>query len=106
LGNTQRSNEEFSNMERVQCIGSEHEKMVHYLNMFNLKLIKLFKMRQTNTDWKNRTYSFSDLMENISEGDFSEVDISNVTNVLENLEMFGMDPNAMSNIISNLLQVE
>jgi hypothetical protein len=63
-------------------------------------------MRQTNTDWKNRTYSFSDLMENISEGDFSEVDISNVTNVLENFEMFGMDPNAMSNIISNLLQVE
>jgi PBP1b-binding outer membrane lipoprotein LpoB len=61
---------------------------------------------KTNTDWENKTYSFSDLMENISEGDFSEVDISNVTNVLENFEMFGMDPNAMSNIISNLLQVE
>jgi hypothetical protein len=59
-------------MERVQCIGSEHEKMMHYVIMFNLKMIKLFKMRQTNTDWENKTYSFSDLMENISEGDVTQ----------------------------------
>jgi len=106
LGNIQRSNEEFSNMERVQFIGSEHDKMQHKVIMLNMKLIKNFKMMQTNTDWENRTCRFSDLPEYMSEDNFSEVDISNITNVLENLEMFGMDPNAMSTMLSNGCQLE
>jgi PBP1b-binding outer membrane lipoprotein LpoB len=85
-------------MERVKCIGSEHETMQHNVIMFSMK--------QTNIDWENRTSRFSDLLEFMSQGDFNEVDISSITNVLENLEMFGMNPNAMSNMFSNFYQVE
>ena len=106
LGNIQHSNDEFSEMERVKCIGSEREKMQHNVIMFSMNLIKHFKMKQTNIDWENRTFRFSDLLEFMSQGDFNEVDISSITNVLENLEMFGMDPNAMSNMFSNFYQVE
>ena len=35
----------------------------------------------------------------MSLNDLSGIDISNLTNVLENFEMFGVDPNAMRNML-------
>ena len=104
MGNIQRSNEEFSEIERVKFIGSEHEKMMHNIIMLNMKFIKHFKMNQRAAEWESQTVSFTDLIENMSLNDLSGIDISNLTNMLENFEMFGMDPNAMRNMLSNVYQ--
>jgi hypothetical protein len=66
----------------VKFIGSEHEKMVHNLIMFNMKLIKHFKMNQTAADLESQTVSLTDLTENMSLNDLSGIDISNVSSSL------------------------
>jgi hypothetical protein len=99
LGNIQRSNDEFSEIERVKFIGSEHEKMVHNVIMLNMKLIKHFKMNQTAAEWESQTVSLTNLTGNMSLNDLSGIDISNLSSVLENFEMFGMEPNVVENML-------
>ena len=99
LGNIQRSNEEFSEIERVKFIGSEHGKMVHKVFIFIMKLIKHFKINQTAAEWESQQVDFTDLMENMSLNDLSGIDISDPINLLDNFEKFGVDPNAMRNMI-------
>ena len=60
-----------------------------------MKLIKHFKMDPTAVEWESDTVIFTYL---------SGSDISNLTNVLDNLEMLGMDPNAMRTLLSNVYQ--
>ena len=98
LGNIQRSNDEFSEIERVKFIGSEHEKMVHNVTMLNMKLIKHFKMNQTAAEWESQTVSLTNLTDKMSLNDLSGIDISNLSSVLENFELFGMDPNVIRNM--------
>ena len=115
LGNIQRSNEEFSEIERVKFIGSEYEIMIHKVTMFFMKLIKLFRMNQTAAEWESKTVSITDLMENRSLNDLSGSDFSDLRNVLENFKKFGvdpkvmrsmlgMDPSAISTMLSNIYQ--
>ena len=99
LGNIQRSNEEFSEIERVKFIGSEYEIMIHKVTMFIMKLIKLFRMNQTAAELESQPLSITDLMENISPNDLSGSDISDLINLLDNFENFGVDPNFMRNMI-------
>ena len=99
LGNIQRSNEEFSEIERVKFIGSEYEIMIHKVTMFIMKLIKLYRMNQTAAEWESKTVSITDLTENISPNDLSGSDISDLINLLDNFENFGVDPNFMRNMI-------
>ena len=99
LGNIQRSNEEFSEIERVKFIGSEYEIIIHKVTMFIMKLIKLFRMNQTAAELESQPLSITDLIENISPNDLSGSDISDLINLLDNFENFGVDPNAMRNMI-------
>ena len=97
LGNIQRSNEEFSEIERVKFIGSEYGKMGHKVTIFIMKLIKHFKINQTAAELESQPQSITDLIENISLNDLSGSDISDLINLLDNFEK--LDPNAMRNMI-------
>jgi len=58
LGNIQRSIGEFSEIERMKCIGSEHEKIMHRLTMSKMKLITLFEMNQKSSRMGKRDSKF------------------------------------------------
>ena len=65
LGNIQRSNEEFSNMERVEFIGSEQENIRHRITMVIMKYINNLRINQTYTNLETEAINLTYILEKI-----------------------------------------